>query len=158
MYLSVITPERTIYDGDIDQVTLQTTEGEITVLPHHIPYVAELRAGELRIVRGGKEEPMACAGGFIEVLRGRSIQPTADSRQPQAHPQDDTHVAILADDAMRVEEMDIAAIEQAQERARKALEEKRGVDDTAFAAAAAALERELAKVRVARKYRGRRGS
>lgn len=134
MHLSVITPEKTVYDHDVDQVTLQTTEGEITVLPHHIPYVAELAPGELRIVREGRAEPLACAGGFVEVLPGN-------------------RVAILADDVLRVEEMDLASIEAARERARRALEEKRGVDDASFAAAAAALEREMARYRVAAKYR-----
>lgn len=134
MHLSIITPEHTVYDGEIDQVTLQTAGGEITVLPHHVPYVAELRPGELRIVCNGKEEPMACAGGFIEVLPGN-------------------RVAILADDVVRVREMDVAAIEAAQERAQMVLEGARDADEASFAAAAATLERELAKVRVARKYR-----
>lgn len=137
LQLSVITPERTIYDGTVDQVTLQTMEGEITVLPHHIPLVSALAPGELRIVQGGKEVPMAIAGGFVEVLPGN-------------------RVAVLADDALRVEEMDVTAIEAARERARKALEEKRAVDDTSFADAAAALQKELARLKVARKYR--RGS
>ncbi|MDO8462789.1 MAG: ATP synthase F1 subunit epsilon [bacterium] len=142
MTLSIITPEKTVYDAAIDQVTLQTTEGEITVLPHHIPYVAELKPGELRIVRDGKEEPMVIAGGFIEVLPGDSGATGG-------------RIAILADEAIRVEELDIVAIEAARERARQALAEKRFADDTAFAATAAALERELAKHRVALKYRKR---
>lgn len=145
--LSIITPERTIWDGQVDQVTLQTTEGEITVLPHHIPLVSALTAGELRMRRGGEETPMAIAGGFVEVLPAGS-QVSGVNGQVST-----THVAVLADDALRVEEMDVAAIEAAQERARKALEEKRHVDDSSFADAAAALQKELARLRVARKYR-----
>ena len=80
---------------------------------------------------------MAIAGGFVEVLPGN-------------------RVAVLADDALRVEEMDVVAIEAAQERARAALEDKRHTDDTSFADAAAALQKALARLRVARKYR--RGS
>lgn len=132
--LSVITPERTVYDAQVDQVTLPTTEGEITVLPNHIPMVSVLAPGELRVRVGDEVVPLAVAGGFIEVLPG-------------------SRVAVLADDALRVEELDIAAIEAARDRARRALEEKRHVDDTSFADAAAALQRELARLRVARKYR-----
>lgn len=147
LQLSIITPERTVWDGRVDQVTLQTTEGEITVLPHHIPLVSVLTAGELRMKKGGEETPMAIAGGFVEVLPAGS-QVSGVNGQASA-----TRVAVLADDALRVEEMDIAAIEAAQERARKALEEKRHVDDSSFADAAAALQKELARLRVARKYR-----
>lgn len=137
LQLSIITPERTVYDGQVDQVTLPTTEGEITVLPHHVPFVGVLTSGELRVIQNGKEIPMAVAGGFVEVLP-------------------DNRVAVLADDALRVEEMDVAAIEAARERARKALEGKRAADEASFADAAAALQKELARLRVARKYR--RGS
>ncbi|MBI2483516.1 ATP synthase F1 subunit epsilon [Candidatus Uhrbacteria bacterium] len=135
--LSIITPERTIFDGAVDQVTLRTTEGEITVLPHHLPLVSVLAPGELRLRHAGQEVPMVIAGGFVEVFSG-------------------SRVAILADDALRVEEIDIAAIEAARERAREALLGVRHADDVSFAAAAAALEKELARLRVARKYRGSR--
>lgn len=147
LQLSIITPERTIWDGQVDQVTLQTTEGEITVLPHHIPLVSVLTPGELRMRRGSEEMPMAIAGGFVEVLPAGSQVSGVNGRVST------TRVAVLADDALRVEEMDVAAIEAAQERARKALEEKRAADDTSFADAAAALQKELARLKVARKYR-----
>lgn len=135
--LSVITPERTVVDMDVDQVTLPTPQGELTVLPNHIPLVTMISAGELRLKRGAEEVPLIIAGGFLEVLPG-------------------SRVAVLADEALRVEEMDVAVIEAARERARKALDEKRAEDDTSFADAAAGLQKELARLRVARKYR--RGS
>ena len=92
---------------------------------------------------------MAIAGGFVEIL-----PPTpSNSPSPGEGEKKITRVAVLADDAVRVEEMDVAAIEAAQERARKALEEKRHADDTSFADAAAALQKELARLKVARKYR-----
>jgi len=137
LQLSVITPERTVFDGQVDQVTLRTAEGEITVLPNHIPYVSTVEPGELRILHAGKEIPMAVAGGFIEVLT-------------------ENRVAILADEAQRIEELDVAAIEAARERAHHALTEQRHADDASFTAAAAALERELSRLRIARKHRGRR--
>ncbi|MBI4142867.1 ATP synthase F1 subunit epsilon [Candidatus Uhrbacteria bacterium] len=140
--LSIITPERTVYDARVDQVTLPTTEGEITVLPHHISLVSVLAPGELRLKSGDEEIPMAIAGGFVEVL------PTEKGPGPFS-----TRVAVLADDALRVEEMDVAAIEAARERARTALAATRHTDDVSFADAAAGLQKELARLKVARKYR-----
>ena len=51
----IITPERTVYQDDIDQLTLPTKMGEITILPHHIPLVAALLPGELRIKKNDQE-------------------------------------------------------------------------------------------------------
>ncbi|MBI4433901.1 ATP synthase F1 subunit epsilon [Candidatus Uhrbacteria bacterium] len=137
LQLSIITPEQTVFSGTVEQVTLRTTDGEITVLPHHQPLVSVLAPGELRFRSAGKEIPMSIAGGFVEVFPG-------------------SRVAVLADDAQRVEEMDLVAIEAAQERARQVLLGTRHADDVSFASAAAALEKELARARVARKYRGGR--
>ncbi|MBU1028627.1 hypothetical protein KKE28_00275, partial [Patescibacteria group bacterium] len=50
-------------------------------------------------------------------------------------------------------ELDLQKVEEARERARQALEEKRDIDEVAAAAAISALERELARERTARKYR-----
>ncbi len=130
------TPERMVFKEEIDQVTLPTREGEITVLPHHIPLVAVLVPGMATLVKNGTEQYVAVSGGFIEVQPG-------------------SRVIVLADTAERAEELDIKKIEEARERARVLLEEKRHVDTESFAAAAAALERELARLKVARKkYRG----
>ena len=130
------TPERTVWSDEIDQITLPTKEGEITVLPNHIPLIASLVPGMATLVKDGRAEYLAVSGGFIE------IQPAS-------------RVIVLADTAERAEELDIKKIEEARERAKRLLEEKRHVDEESFAAAAAALERELARLKVARKkYRG----
>ena len=131
----ITTPERNVLREEIDSVTIPTREGEITILPGHIALVAILRAGELVVKSGGKESYMAVSGGFIEV---------------QALPKT-TRVIILADTAERAEELSIQAIEEAKERVQRELEEKRNVDDVSAAGAAAALERELARLKVARR-------
>lgn len=131
----ITTPERIVYKDQIDQVTIPTADGEITVLPNHIPLVSLLTPGALTVKKNGEETYMATSGGFVEVQSGN-------------------RVIILADTAERSEELDIKAIEEAKERARKFLEEKRNVDEVAYAGAAAVLERELARLRVARKHRG----
>jgi len=129
----IITPERVVLKDEVDQITIPTAEGEITVLPNHIPLIAVLRPGEIVAKKGKEEIAMACSGGFIEV--------TGDK------------VLILADTAEKAEELVEAEIEKARERAEKILEEKH-LDAEKYADAAAGLERELARLKVARK-RGR---
>jgi len=138
LHFEITTPERNVLREEIDGVTIPTREGEITVLPGHIALVAILKPGELIVKKDGKESYLAVSGGFIEV---------------QALPKS-TRVIILADTAERAEELSLKAIEAAKERAQKELEEKRDVDEVAAASAAASLERELARLKVARR-RGR---
>ncbi|MEK7516840.1 MAG: F0F1 ATP synthase subunit epsilon [Patescibacteria group bacterium] len=130
----ITTPERVVYRDKIDQVTLPTKEGEITVLPNHIPLVGVLIPGALTVRKGGEETYMAVSGGFIEVQPGN-------------------RVVVLADTADRAEELDVEAIAAAQERARKLVEEKRNASEVDFAEASAGLARELARLKVARKHR-----
>lgn len=129
----ITTPERIVYRDEVDQITLPTTEGEITVLPNHIPLVSLLQPGALTVKKDGEEVYMATSGGFIEVQPGNKV-------------------IVLADTAERSEELNFEAIEAAKERARKILEEKRNVDEVAYASAAAGMERELARLKVARKH------
>lgn len=131
----ITTPERIVYRDEVDQITLPTKEGEITVLPNHIPLISLLQPGALTVKKDGEEVYMAISGGFIEVQPGNKV-------------------IVLADTAERSEELDIKVIEEAKERARQVLAEKRNIDDVTFADAAAGLERELARLKVARKHRG----
>jgi F-type H+-transporting ATPase subunit epsilon len=130
--LSIVTPEKIVYEDVVDSVSLMTEMGEVTILPGHIPLVSNLRAGELRLKKDGEEHYLVASTGFLQVRPNNEI-------------------VILADSAERADELDIKQIEEARERARKLLEEKRHVDDAAFADAAAMMERELARHRVATK-------
>lgn len=135
--LKIVTPERVVYEDMVDSVSVMTQMGEITILPGHIPLVANLQAGELRAKKNGEEIYLVSSTGFVEVRPGNQV-------------------TILADTAERVEELELEKIEAAKERARQLLKEKRNIDDVAFADAAAMLERELARERVAikrKKYR-----
>lgn len=134
----IATPERIVYKEQVDSLTLPTKDGEITILPNHIPLVAVLVPGVAVVRKGGVEQYMAVSGGFIEV-------------------QPNNRVVVLADTAERAEELTLAAIEKARADAEHALHEKRSMDDESFAAAAAGLERELARLRVARKRRPHTG-
>ncbi|MFH1404870.1 MAG: ATP synthase F1 subunit epsilon [Patescibacteria group bacterium] len=134
--LKVVTPERIVFEDEVDSITTMTQMGEITILSNHVPIVATLRSGETTLRKGGEEYYLATSTGFLEVRSGNEV-------------------VILADTAERSEELDLEAIEKAKERAHKMLEEKQHVDDVSFAEAAAMLERELARFKVAskRKYR-----
>lgn len=134
--LEITTPERIALKTAVRQVTIPTTEGEITVLPGHVPLLAPLASGELRLVdEEGKETLMAVSGGFVSVAPDK--------------------VSILADAAERAEELDLLSIEAAYARAEEALKEVHD-DEERFAGLAAALERETARLKVVRKHTARR--
>ncbi len=130
--LKIVTPERVVYEDTVDSVTLMTESGEITVLPNHVPLVTNLRAGEIRLMKQGEVHHLVASTGFLEVRPGNQL-------------------IILADTAERAEELELEKIEEAKERARRLLTETRHVDDVAYANAAALMERELARHRVALK-------
>ena len=144
----IATPERVVYKEQVDSLTLPTRDGEITVLPNHIPLVAVLVPGAITTRKGHTEQFMAVSGGFIEV------QPSF-AKASEGRPA--TRVVVLADTAERAEELTEAAIIKARADAERVLKEKRNMDDETFAAAAAGLERELARLKVARRHRSHGG-
>ena len=132
------TPERVAVQARIRQVSVPTPDGEITVLADHLPLVAPLQAGELRLVDGeGGESFLAVSGGFVTVHAGN-------------------RVAILADTAERADELDLAAVEEAVKRAERVMAERHD-DAERFADATAHLAREMARWKVVRRHRERRG-
>jgi len=91
----ITTPEQTVFSANVKQVTLPTSTGEITVLPHHVPLVSLLVPGVLHIVSvDGNEQVLAVSGGF------------------------------LADTAERAEEIDEARAEEARQSAETAMKER----------------------------------
>ena len=158
--LKIVTPERLILEEDVDQVTFPTTEGELTVLPDHIPLIAGLSSGDVVAVANGEHMPWAVVGGFVEVhpVRSPSRGGTAGASEYQTsngvkEEKYTTEVLIMADFAEHVSELSDAAIEKAKARAeelRKQMENKGVVDFEHFAAE---LERSLTRVRIADKWR-----
>ena len=134
MQFQIITPERVVFTDNVDQVTMNTSAGEITVLAHHIPLVTVLQPGELRYKKNGEEFAIAISGGFAEVRADNSIK-------------------ILADTAEHAHEIDLTRAEEARARAAKLMEEARTKEDVGYAAIAAKLEKELARLRVGNKYK-----
>lgn len=130
----IVTPEKTIYENEIFQVTVPTMEGEITVLPNHIPLISVLKAGELKIKDKSGESQMAVSGGFLEV-RGKN------------------EIVILADHAERVSDIDVDKAEEARAKAEEQMANLKNAQDVDYAKLQAVIDRELNKLRVAKKYR-----
>lgn len=131
----IVTPDGVIYeDSTVEKVRLPTTTGEITVLPHHIPLLSVLAPGELMIYKNGQPVSIAVSGGMLEVHRNNRID-------------------VLADTAERAEHIDVKRAEEARQRAIDLMKQEKDTDDIAFAKLQAKIEKELARVRVGRKYR-----
>lgn len=135
--LKIVTPEKLILEDMVDQVTLPTTEGELTILPDHIPLIAELASGDVVAKAFDEYIPMAVVGGFIEI---KNID-------------GNTEVAVLADFAEHVRDITDEAIKQAEDKAKelkKMADNKEVVDFEHFAAE---LERSLTRVKIADKWK-----
>ncbi|MES2930222.1 MAG: ATP synthase F1 subunit epsilon [Patescibacteria group bacterium] len=138
--LKIVTPERLILEEEVQSVTLPTEQGEITILPEHVPLIASLVSGDIVAITNGEHIPMAVVGGFIEVKKESDI----------------TTVAILADFAEHIGDITEDAVERAKARAeelRKQAENKEVVDFEHFATE---LERSLTRVKIADKWRTRK--
>jgi len=130
--LIIVTPEREVFRALVESVTLPTMDGQITVLAHHMPLAAALKAGELMIRSNGKDEPFAIGGGFLEV-----------------HPD---KLIVLADTAEHMTEIDEQRVQEAITRAEK-LKSELATDHVEYAGMAAKLERDMARLHVIRKHR-----
>jgi len=133
----IVTPERTVFDDVVDQATLPVADGEVTILPNHRSYIASLKAGEIMLKKDGQEIEMAVSGGFIEF--------------------DKNNLVVLADTAERAEEIDLARAEEGRKRAEALKKEKITMDDSEFARVAAAVEKEMVRIKVAKKHRTKKG-
>nr|pir H+-transporting two-sector ATPase (EC 3.6.3.14) epsilon chain - Bacillus firmus [Cytobacillus firmus] len=65
--VNVVTPDGKVYDGDVDLVVVRTVEGELGIFRKHIPLVAPVTVGRVRLKKGNSEEQVAVSGGFVEV-------------------------------------------------------------------------------------------
>lgn len=98
--LSIVSPERSLYAGEARMVSVVSVNGELGILPRHAPLLADLLPGEVRITTStGEEEYIFVSGGYIEV-------------QPEV-------VTILADTAIRGQEVDEAAALEAKKQAER---------------------------------------
>ena len=91
--LVVVTPEGKTFDDDVEQVVMPGVEGQLGILPGHVPLLTAIQPGELDLKAGSRGDELAVGGGFAEVTGER--------------------VTILTDMAVKPEEIDEHAVEKA---------------------------------------------
>lgn len=106
--LEIVTPEARVYNDTIDSVVIPTSEGEVGILPGHIPLLTQVEHGELRVMKGSETLFLAVGGGFAEIEGDR--------------------VHVLAEHAITEEKIDEKAVEEALRRAEKELDDAKHLD------------------------------
>ncbi len=124
--LRIVTPDRVFYEGDAEMVEFNTTEGEIGVLPGHIPMTVIIKPGILRITEKDGEKTAALHSGFAEILPDK--------------------ITILAEIAEWPDEIDIERANAAKIRAEERI--RSHTQETDLARAETALQRAIARISV----------
>ena len=102
--LEIITPEKVVYKDDVDEVVALTTNGEIAILPNHVDLLTQVSPGELIVKKGSNQQYLAITGGFLEIS--------------------DNKISILADYAIKAQDIEIARATEAKKRAERVMNEK----------------------------------
>ena len=132
VHCSIVSAEKEIFSGPVEMVVASGTIGELGLFPGHTPLLTGVKPGAVRLkLEGGEEEVFFASGGFIEV-------------QPNA-------ITILADTALRADDLDEAAAAAAQEKAEKELADNKS--DIDFGRVQADIQETAAMLRTIRKYR-----
>ena len=131
--LEIVSPERRVYDDEVDMVVVPGLNGQLGILPHHTPLISSLGVGELKIKKSGSEESMLISGGFVEVRPDK--------------------VVVMADLAEHSDEIDEARAIEARKQAQQELEQATTSVD--LARVRAALQTALMRERIAVRRRSR---
>ena len=134
--LKVVTPDKVVVDEIIDNVSIPTTSGVITVLSKHIPLVSTIKAGEMVVRKAGTGISYAVFKGLVNV---------------RPHRKGLTEVVVLLEHGEKVEDIDHALAEEALARARALKGEKD--DDVDFGMFEGMIEKELNRVKIAVKHK-----
>ena len=133
--IEIISPEKIVFQGEADTLTLPGDQGQITILPGHIPLFTRVKPGEVKIKNGSQENYLAVNQGYLTV-------------------EAENKVSILTDYAVRSEEIEIKLAQEAKLKAEKALKEKRSRQD--FVVAEAELRKALLQLKVAHRKKAPR--
>jgi F-type H+-transporting ATPase subunit epsilon len=124
--VNIVTPDGPVYDSEVEMVSTKAQSGELGILPGHIPMVAPLQIGAVRLKNGGNTELVAVSGGFLEV-------------RPE-------QVTILAQAAETAEAIDVERAKEAKGRAESRLQAQK--EDIDFKRAEIALKRAMNRINV----------
>ena len=91
LHFSLVSPERELFSGDVNQVDAPGVEGEFGVLPQHAPFMTTLKPGVVKIYEGGEVTPVFVRGGFADVTPAG--------------------LTILAEEAVRLSDVDVASLD-----------------------------------------------
>jgi F-type H+-transporting ATPase subunit epsilon len=103
--LRIVTPIGVTFDGEVDAVAIPAVDGEIEILPGHLPLLTVLGPGKLVAKLPSKRESIAVDSGFAKVSHDE--------------------VLVLSDESLNLDEEESDAIEEATERAKRALDDAR---------------------------------
>jgi len=130
--LDVVSAEDKLFSGVVQTVQVTGSEGELGIYPGHAPLLTKIKPGMVRYVsEAGDEELLYVAGGVLEVQPG--------------------HVIVLADVAVRGDDLDLQEAEAAKKRAEEAIADTGS--DVTYAEAIAELSRALAQIDIIRKLK-----
>lgn len=132
-HIEIVSPEGMIFKDDVNQVTLPTPNGEITILPNHTSLFTKVLDGEVKIVKDSNEIYIVTTGGFLEVDRNKST--------------------LLSDYAVEAKDIQVAKAEEARKRAQALLKEKREKQD--FVLVEKDLKKAILELKIAEKVRKR---
>lgn len=133
VHLDVVSAESTLFSGLVETLQVTGSEGELGIYPGHAPLLTALKPGMVRIVKQfGNEELIYLAGGTLEVQPGT--------------------VTVLADVAIRGEELDENAALEAKRQAEETMAQSSAADFN-YAEAAAELARAIAQLKVIQSLR-----
>jgi F-type H+-transporting ATPase subunit epsilon len=133
LLLEIITPEKVIYKDEVNEVVVPTVNGEIAILPNHINLLTQVNPGELIIKKGDAKAYMAITGGFLEVQNNK--------------------ISILAEYAVKAQDIEVARAIEAKKRAEKVMSEKS--TDNELRIAQAEMIKAILELRVATKHKKR---
>ena len=132
VHCSIVSAEEEIFSGKVEMVVATGTMGELGILPGHTALLSGIKPGPVKLVlEGGEEDFFFASGGYIEV------QPTV--------------ITILADTAVRADNLDEAAAVEAQQKAQRELADNKA--DFDYSRVQADLQEQAAMLRTVRKFR-----
>ena len=131
----IVSAEESLFSGAITSLSVRGTIGELGITPGHAPLLTGISPGAVALrLEDGSEEIFFASGGYLEVQPG--------------------FVTLLADTALRAEDLDEAVAEEARQEASRAMEDKNA--EAGFSSAAAMMAEALAKQRTLEELRRRR--
>lgn len=133
LLLEIITPEKVVYKDEVSEITAPTVNGEISILPNHINLLTQISPGELIVKKGNALQHLAITGGFLEIQ--------------------DNKVSILAEYAIKAQDIEVAQAMEAKKRAEKAMTEKSTVNE--LKVAQAEMIKAILELKIATKHKKR---